>query len=331
MGIYAVIKTGGKQYRVSPGDIVQVEKLAVRPGNTVEITDVFMLVNGGDVTIGDPTVPNTRIIAEVLEEGRGEKIRIFKKRRRKHYQKTMGHRQYYSAIRVNEIIQGKKSHKADTIEERVSDFDDRKQTPVLAAPIARVARPAPSAPQDGKANQNNCQQQEIGSRPSSVVPPSVSPPPSSSAETATLAPQSNVEKDSQPEVRSDVARPRFDERRVRTTPDAIGVGSEPILFSGDVTPAISAAPSHRPFTEHGAIAGSNADRFPRDRLYGLLAALLVLLIGGFGWLFSRDKEPAIDVNVAPKDQPMEQPPIREGKVHKPAPTSVPSAPAQPPD
>jgi len=73
-----VIKTGGKQYRVSPGDVVQVEKLSAAPGEAVEITDVFMLVKDEDVAIGNPTVANVRVIAEVVTQARGEKIRIFK-------------------------------------------------------------------------------------------------------------------------------------------------------------------------------------------------------------------------------------------------------------
>src|SRR6266852_4759366 len=80
MATYAVMKTGGKQYRVAPGDIVKVEKLAVAPGATVEISEVYLLANSQGITVGNPTIANARVVAEVIEEGRHKKVIIFKKR-----------------------------------------------------------------------------------------------------------------------------------------------------------------------------------------------------------------------------------------------------------
>jgi large subunit ribosomal protein L21 len=101
--MYAVIKTGGKQYKVSPGDMLRVEKLDVKKGDTIELNDVYMIADGDKVNVGKPTVANAKVTAEVLGEVRGEKILIFKHKRRKGYRNTNGHRQDYTTIKVKEI------------------------------------------------------------------------------------------------------------------------------------------------------------------------------------------------------------------------------------
>jgi large subunit ribosomal protein L21 len=101
--MYAVINTGGKQYKVSPGDIVRVESLEGQKGDMIEIKDVFMIVDGDSVSVGKPALASAKITAEVMEQGRGEKLLIFKHRRRKGYRRTNGHRQNYTAIKVKEI------------------------------------------------------------------------------------------------------------------------------------------------------------------------------------------------------------------------------------
>lgn len=101
--MYAVITTGGKQYKVSPGDVVRVESLDAKKGDTVELKDVYMIADGDKVSVGKPTIANAKVTAEVLGEGRGEKLLIFKHRRRKAFRKTNGHRQNYTAIKVKEI------------------------------------------------------------------------------------------------------------------------------------------------------------------------------------------------------------------------------------
>src|SRR6266571_2035473 len=103
MAIYAVIKTGGKQYRVAPGDVVKVEKLEIASGGTVEISEVYLIADDHDITVGHPTIANARVVAEVVGEGRDEKIIIFKKKRRKGYQRTIGHRQYFTTLRISAI------------------------------------------------------------------------------------------------------------------------------------------------------------------------------------------------------------------------------------
>ena len=101
--MYAVIKTGGKQYKVSPGDVVRVESLDAKKGDTIEIKDVFMISDGDKMSVGNPMLASARVTAEVVEEDRGVKLLIFKHRRRKGFRKTNGHRQNYTAIRVKEI------------------------------------------------------------------------------------------------------------------------------------------------------------------------------------------------------------------------------------
>lgn len=101
--MYAVIKTGGKQYKVAPGDLLRVEKLDAKKGDAVEISEVLMVADGDKLNVGKPTVANAKVTAEVMGEGRGEKLLIFKHRRRKGFRKTIGHRQDFTTIKVKEI------------------------------------------------------------------------------------------------------------------------------------------------------------------------------------------------------------------------------------
>ena len=102
--MYAVIQTGGKQYRVKSGEQVKVELLAVEVGATVSFDRVLMLGEGDGVKVGAPFVSGAAVKATVVAQGRGEKIRIFKLRRRKHFAKTQGHRQGFTEVRIDEIV-----------------------------------------------------------------------------------------------------------------------------------------------------------------------------------------------------------------------------------
>jgi len=101
--MYAVIETGGKQYRVSEGQIIQVEKLEVEPGASIDLDKVLMVSDGSNVNIGTPYVTGGKVSATVEKHGRGDKIRIVKFRRRKHHRKQMGHRQYFTALKITGI------------------------------------------------------------------------------------------------------------------------------------------------------------------------------------------------------------------------------------
>jgi large subunit ribosomal protein L21 len=101
--MYAVIVSGGKQYRVAVGDVLRVETLAVAAGETVNLDKVLLVANGEDVKVGNPMVSGASVTATVRAHGRGEKIHIFKMRRRKHYRKHTGHRQNYTELEITGI------------------------------------------------------------------------------------------------------------------------------------------------------------------------------------------------------------------------------------
>lgn len=104
--MYAVIKSGGKQYRVSAGATVRVEALGADVGAPVAFEQVLLVGQGDEVKVGAPFVSGALVKGTVLAQGRGEKVRIFKLRRRKHYQKTQGHRQSFTEVRIDDIVQG---------------------------------------------------------------------------------------------------------------------------------------------------------------------------------------------------------------------------------
>lgn len=104
--MYAVIRTGGKQYRISEGDTLEVETLAVEPGQEVELGEVLMITDGDAVEVGAPVLQGAKVTATVVEHGRGPKIRIVKFKRRKHYRKQMGHRQNFTRVTITGISKG---------------------------------------------------------------------------------------------------------------------------------------------------------------------------------------------------------------------------------
>ena len=101
--MYAIIVTGGKQYRVMKDEVLRVEKLDVEAGSNVEINEVLLVGNGDSVTVGTPTVAGAKVTATVKSHGRLDKIRIVKFRRRKHHRKQMGHRQHFTEIQITGI------------------------------------------------------------------------------------------------------------------------------------------------------------------------------------------------------------------------------------
>ncbi len=101
--MYAVIKSGGKQYKVAKGDKLKVEKLDAEEGKSVKISDVLMVVDGEKVSVGNPFVEGAKVTAKVESHGRGPKIKIVKFRRRKQYRKQMGHRQAYTELAITGI------------------------------------------------------------------------------------------------------------------------------------------------------------------------------------------------------------------------------------
>ena len=101
--MYAVIKSGGKQYRVEAGKPVRIESLAAEVGASIAFEEVLLVGSGDGVKIGAPLLSGAKVKGTVLAHGRGDKVRIFKLRRRKHYQKSQGHRQNYTEVRIDDI------------------------------------------------------------------------------------------------------------------------------------------------------------------------------------------------------------------------------------
>jgi len=104
--MYAVIQTGGKQYRVSEGDTLKVEKLTAEAGDSIDLDKVLMVVDGESVSVGRPYLEGGKVSATVEGHGRGEKVRIVKFRRRKHHLKRQGHRQWYTCLKITGISAG---------------------------------------------------------------------------------------------------------------------------------------------------------------------------------------------------------------------------------
>jgi large subunit ribosomal protein L21 len=151
--MFAVIRTGGKQYRVAPNDIIEVETITGEPGETVELGEVLML--GGDKPeTGSPLVSGATVAAEVVEHKRADKIRVFKKKRRSNYRRTAGHRQHLTALKITEILTGGKkpaktaAKKADT-SDKVTDKAEEK-APAKTAAKSKPAETKTDAKTDAK-------------------------------------------------------------------------------------------------------------------------------------------------------------------------------------
>ena len=102
--MYAVIKTGGKQYRVVAGETLKIETVAGEIGSAIVLDKVLMVSSGDTVSVGQPLLVGATVTATIVSNGRGEKIRIFKMRRRKHYQKHQGHRQNFTQVTVSDVL-----------------------------------------------------------------------------------------------------------------------------------------------------------------------------------------------------------------------------------
>lgn len=101
--MYAIVRTGGKQYQVASGDRLRVEKLNGNVGDTVELTDVLMVVDGDQTQIGRPVIESAKVVATIAEQGKAKKVIVFKKKKRKGYKLRKGHRQSYTALQIQEI------------------------------------------------------------------------------------------------------------------------------------------------------------------------------------------------------------------------------------
>ena len=152
--MYAVIKTGGKQYRVKPDDVLEIERLPGEAGDILEFDQVLMLSGDAGFEIGTPVVSGAIVAAELVEQTRGDKIKVFKKKRRKHYRRTMGHRQDLSQIRITEILTGgaKPSKKAAAKKKAPAKSEAKaEQTGKAEQPAPAVSEAAAEAPRKAPA------------------------------------------------------------------------------------------------------------------------------------------------------------------------------------
>jgi len=144
--MFAVIRTGGKQYRVAPNDIIEVEKIAGKPGDIIELAEVILLGGEGGPKTGSPTISGALVAAEVIEQKRSAKIIVFKKKRRKNYRRKKGHCQELTALRITEILtDGKKPSKA-----AARPVPKKTEKPKAAPEIKAKAEAKPAAKKEAK-------------------------------------------------------------------------------------------------------------------------------------------------------------------------------------
>ena len=164
--MFAVIRTGGKQYRVAAEDVIKVEKVKGDPGEIVQFGEV-LVVGGDDVTLGVPTIAGASVAAEVLEQGRGAKVIAFKKRRRKNSRRKRGHRQEFTLLRVTEILtdgakptvtaRPKPEPKPKPVVTEPDDGDEPAESP---APMAKAAKKPAAKKADKKADKKPAKKAE---------------------------------------------------------------------------------------------------------------------------------------------------------------------------
>ncbi len=142
--MYAVVKTGGKQYRVEPNDVILVEKLVADPGAAIELDQVLMLDDGTATTVGTPLVDGARVAATVIDQTRGDKIIVFKKKRRKDYKRTKGHRQDLTVLRITEILGKGQKATAKAAEKPAEAAAAEEPAAETAAPVEAAAKKAPA-------------------------------------------------------------------------------------------------------------------------------------------------------------------------------------------
>src|SRR5712692_9942943 len=345
MAIYAVIKTGGKQYRVAPGDVVKVEKLGIASGATVEISEVYLIADDHDITVGHPTIANARVVAEVVGEGRDEKIITFKKKRRKGYQRTIGHRQYFTTLRISAIALGVHVYKAQT---RISRPDAPRTKPAgparplptkadLPKPSATKFVEAPKAPPPKETAPTQSQTPadrappvavpDVRGRDTVAAPARTQPPPTTSepvmAAPATITPMAPPA--------SRMATTEFETVR---PPDA-GADHARSVHTAPAPPMRETEPPHA----HTPAPQPQADQTHtyNKRWYWLVVVAVALLLGA-GWVLFRDLDRRAPQDAVPAvAQPKEAPPpkakqrVQEVKIKKPTAGAAPSAPVQPPD
>jgi large subunit ribosomal protein L21 len=150
--IYAIVRAGGRQYRIEPDQLLDVDLLSAEVGSTVELTDVLLLSGNGDVRVGTPTLDGVRVIAEVVEHGRAKKIIVYKQKSKTRYRRKRGHRQGYTRLSIRQIVTGTEEAANETAKpkrptrgtRRAPKAMDAAEAPV-EAPAAEASAPEPAA------------------------------------------------------------------------------------------------------------------------------------------------------------------------------------------
>lgn len=143
--MFAVIRTGGKQYRVAPGDLIRIEKVAGETGDVIQFGEVLMLAGNGSAQLGAPMVDGASVAAEVVEQTRAPKIIVFKKKRRKGYRRTRGHRQQLTAMRITEILtEGRQPSSARAAPRPAKARDEKPESAEAARATTAPAEKSPA-------------------------------------------------------------------------------------------------------------------------------------------------------------------------------------------
>jgi large subunit ribosomal protein L21 len=162
--MYAVIKTGGKQYRVAANDKITIEKLEGAPGDQVTFSDVLMIANGGTVEIGAPLVSGATVVGEIAGQQKSDTVYIFKKRRRKHHRRRNGHRQLLTAVTITEILTGGAKPTAKPKAEKPAKVEAKAEA--KAEPVAE-AKPVKAKPAKAAAKTETKSEDKAEKKPAS--------------------------------------------------------------------------------------------------------------------------------------------------------------------
>ncbi len=169
--MFAVIKTGGKQYRVAPQEVIKVEKLPGEAGDSVLFEEVLLIGDGDNSSIGSPLVAGATVAGEVVEQTRGRKVLIFKKKRRKHYRRTQGHRQHLTEIRITEILtdgakpSAKKAQAKPAAEKKAAEAEAKPAAEPKAAAKAEETKAKASAKPKAEAKTAKAETTEKTAKP----------------------------------------------------------------------------------------------------------------------------------------------------------------------
>ncbi len=156
--MYAVVSAGGKQYRLSPGQVLEVEKLPAAVGDQVVFDEVLLVGDGEQLQVGTPLVEGARVIGTVVDQGKGEKIIVFKFKRRKMYRRKRGHRQLLTTVQIDEIISPESGE--GEIAESVAEASGELETPSASRKQARQTRRKPVAPADAPDDDSSAETSE---------------------------------------------------------------------------------------------------------------------------------------------------------------------------